>query len=220
MSTGKRNISIEEEEPGGAPEWMVTFSDCMTLLLTFFVLLLSFSSFNEQTLPALGQSFAKAFPSINQSGKNKQDSMYEKQSSKQEVKQTEGAEAPSNAVEQTTNFMKEKKPLDFRDLKVFTIESNDFFWGQGYAISKGGSEVLNSLASYLKHRPGRIVISENGPDGKMSLGLQRSLAVMDYLTTQHALDRARFNISCATTMRQPPRKRQLEITLLDRSIYE
>jgi len=43
---------------------------------------------------------------------------------------------------------------------------------------------------------------------------------MDYLTTQHELDKVRFNISCDTTMRQPPRKRQLEITLLDRSIYE
>jgi chemotaxis protein MotB len=220
MPTGKRNISIEEEEPGGAPEWMVTFSDCMTLLLTFFVLLLSFSSFDKETLPALGQSFAKSLPSIGLSGKNKLDSMYEKQPSNQEVKQAKGTEVPSNAVEQTTSFMKEKKPLDFQNLKVFTVESKDFFLGQGYAISKDGLEVLNSLSSYLKHRPGRIVISENGPDGKTSLGLQRSLTVMEYLTTQRAIDKARFNISCATTMRQPPCKRQLEITLLDRSIYE
>jgi len=216
MPAGKRNISIEEEEPSSAPEWMVTFSDCMTLLLTFFVLLLSFSSFDKETLPALGESFAKALPSIGASGKNNQDSMHEKQPSKE----TRGAEVPSNTVEQMTNFMKEKKPLDFQNLKVFTVESKDFFWGQGYAISRDGIEVLNSLASYLKHRPGRVVISENGPDGKMSLGLQRSLSVMDYLTTQHELDKVRFNISCDTTMRQPPRKRQLEITLLDRSIYE
>ena len=220
MPRGKKNISIEEEEPGGAPEWMVTFSDCMTLLLTFFVLLLSFSSFDKETLPALGQSLAKALPSIGLSGKNKQDSMYEKQPSSKEVKQTEGTEVPSNAVEQTTNFMKEKKPLDFRNMKVFTTESKDFFWGRGYTISMDGRKILNTLASYLKHRTGRIVISENGPDGKASLGLQRSIAVIDYLKKKHNIDKARFNISCATTMRQPPRKRQLEITLLDRSIYE
>jgi hypothetical protein len=196
MPTGKKNISIEEEEPGGAPEWMVTFSDCMTLLLTFFVLLLSFSSFDKETLPALGQSLAKALPSIGLSGKNKQDSMYEKQPSNKEVKQTEGTEVPSNAVEQTTNFMR------------------------GHTISMDGRKVLNSLANYLKYRTGRIVISENGPDGKASLGLQRSIAVIDYLKMKHNIDKARFNISCTTTMRQPPRKRQLEITLLDRSIYE
>lgn len=220
MPGDRKNISIEEDEPGGAPEWMVTFSDCMTLLLTFFVLLLSFSSFDKETLPALGQSFAKALPSIGVSGKNRQDSMYEKQPSKQEVKQKEGTEVPSNVVEQTTKFMKEKKPLDFQNLKVFTVESKDFFWGQGHAISKDGRKVLNSLANYLKRQTGRIVISENGPDGKTPLGLQRSIAVMNYLTQKHDISKTRFNISCVTTMRQPPRKRQLEITLLDRSVYE
>jgi len=220
MPIGNKKISIQEEEPGGAPEWMVTFSDCMTLLLTFFVLLLSFSSFDKETLPELGQSFAKALPSIGLSGKNKQNSMHERRPSNQEVKQIKGAEVPSNAVEETINFMKEKKPLDFQNLKVFTVESKDFFWGRGYALSMDGRKVLNTLANYLNHRTGRIVISENGPDGKTSLGLQRSIAVMDYLTKKHTIDKARFNISCATTMRQPPRKRQLEITLLDRSIYE
>lgn len=33
---------------GGAPAWMVTYGDLMSLLLTFFVLLLSFSTINEQ----------------------------------------------------------------------------------------------------------------------------------------------------------------------------
>ena len=33
-----------EEQAGGAPAWMVTFSDLVTLLLTFFVLLLSFAN--------------------------------------------------------------------------------------------------------------------------------------------------------------------------------
>ena len=32
------------DEGGGAPEWMVTFGDLMSLLLTFFILLLSFSN--------------------------------------------------------------------------------------------------------------------------------------------------------------------------------
>lgn len=34
----------EEAKSGGAPDWMVTFADLMSLLLTFFVLLLSFSN--------------------------------------------------------------------------------------------------------------------------------------------------------------------------------
>jgi chemotaxis protein MotB len=38
-------IGVEPEEvAGGAPDWIVTFADLMSLLLTFFVLLLSFST--------------------------------------------------------------------------------------------------------------------------------------------------------------------------------
>lgn len=43
------------ESGGGAPEWMTTFSDLMTLLLTFFILLYSFSSVsNEKFIKAAG----------------------------------------------------------------------------------------------------------------------------------------------------------------------
>ena len=34
----------EEEQPQGAPAWMATFSDAMTLLMTFFILLMTFST--------------------------------------------------------------------------------------------------------------------------------------------------------------------------------
>ncbi len=43
---GGRNKKAEEGPPG-APAWMVTFGDLMSLLLTFFVLLLSFSVMEE-----------------------------------------------------------------------------------------------------------------------------------------------------------------------------
>ncbi len=35
---------IEEDQPVGAPEWIVTFSDMVSLLVTFFILLMTFSS--------------------------------------------------------------------------------------------------------------------------------------------------------------------------------
>ena len=36
----------EEEQPAGAPDWIVTFTDLVSLLVAFFVLLMTFSSLN------------------------------------------------------------------------------------------------------------------------------------------------------------------------------
>lgn len=47
------------DEGGGSASWMVTFSDLSTLLLTFFVLLLSMSSLNEKAIRSTFQNFDK-----------------------------------------------------------------------------------------------------------------------------------------------------------------
>lgn len=47
MAGKRKQKSSEGEGGGGAPGWMVTFGDLMSLLLTFFVLLLSFSSIQQ-----------------------------------------------------------------------------------------------------------------------------------------------------------------------------
>ncbi len=39
---------MEEEEPPGIPEWVVTFGDMMSLLLTFFIMLVSMSEIKEE----------------------------------------------------------------------------------------------------------------------------------------------------------------------------
>ena len=53
MAEQDENEVIEEEEeecpkcpPVGAPAWMATFADMATLLMAFFVLILSFAEFN------------------------------------------------------------------------------------------------------------------------------------------------------------------------------
>lgn len=46
--------------PGGAG-WIITFADLMTLLLTFFVLLLSFSEMDTEKYKAIAQSMAVSF---------------------------------------------------------------------------------------------------------------------------------------------------------------
>ena len=47
--------------PQGAPDWMVTYGDLMTLLLCFFVLLFSFSSLESKKFESLKESLRGAF---------------------------------------------------------------------------------------------------------------------------------------------------------------
>ncbi len=47
--------------PKGAPRWMTTFADLMTLLLCFFVLLLSFSEMDRQKYKVVAGSMERAF---------------------------------------------------------------------------------------------------------------------------------------------------------------
>lgn len=54
-----QNNNDEEEE--GAPAWVVTFGDLMSLLLCFFVLLLSFSEMDRQKYKEVAGSLSKAF---------------------------------------------------------------------------------------------------------------------------------------------------------------
>jgi len=51
----------EKKAPAGAPMWMVTFSDMVTLLLTFFVLLMSMASMDQVKFSKASSSLAGAF---------------------------------------------------------------------------------------------------------------------------------------------------------------
>ncbi len=52
-------------KPSGAPSWMVTFADLATLMLTFFVLLLSYAEMDVEKYRAMAQSMAVAFGTAN-----------------------------------------------------------------------------------------------------------------------------------------------------------
>lgn len=48
----------EDEPKAGAPEWMATYGDMVTLLLCFFVLLFSFATLDVQKFKAIAQSMS------------------------------------------------------------------------------------------------------------------------------------------------------------------
>lgn len=54
-------VETEKKVDPGAPKWVVTFGDLMSLLLCFFVLLLSFSNMDKQKYKQVAGSLEKAF---------------------------------------------------------------------------------------------------------------------------------------------------------------
>ena len=52
---------LPEEEKAGIPAWVVTFADLMSLLMCFFVLLLSFSEIDAQKFKQIAGELSKAF---------------------------------------------------------------------------------------------------------------------------------------------------------------
>ncbi len=230
---GRRKRQVEAEQQAGAPEWMVTFSDCMTLLLTFFVLLLSFSSFDERVFRRLKVFFSGALPTVSSEARRDKDAFLAAKQIQYTEELDEGSEKPTLATGAEDSIKEETEPVDFHSRKVFLIPSKKIFWGKGTVISFQGRKVLATMASFLKEMPGRVVISENGrADSKAGkkLGLPRAWAVLEYLTTKQGLDKKWFSISAESTLeyrRQETEDRKqstktergLEIVLLERSIY-
>lgn len=220
----------QSDEAPGAPKWMVTFSDCMTLLLTFFVLLLSFSSFDDRVFRKLKVIFSNDMDNINPAKKENKDAFFPTEQIEPTIELERGSEKPTLAKGVNDGLKEETEPVDFRRQKVFLISSGKIFWGKGRAISSKGRNIMTIIASFLRVVPSRIVISENGsPDDKSSehFGLPRAWSVMNYLTTSENLEEKWFSISASSTLAressgrgsQGRSERTLEIVLLERSVY-
>ncbi|MBN2136623.1 MAG: hypothetical protein JW720_02340 [Sedimentisphaerales bacterium] len=232
----RREQKPEPQHADGAPEWMVTFSDCMTLLLTFFVLLLSFSSFDERVFWKLRIIYSRGLSTITPITRSNRDAFTREKELITAVQElSKGSEQATPEKGNDENMMKQGGNIDLDGGKVILIPSQSIFWGHGETISSAGCETLSILGKFLAKVPNRIVISEHGPPAEPQndhFGLPRAWAVSEYLIRTHGINDKRLNISAAGTARpnepedskrnspNAENQRQIEILLLDRSIHD
>ena len=225
----KNRKSSDAEDGPGAPAWMVTFSDCMTLLLCFFVMLVTFSSFDEESLKRISGVFKnRTYGWIFPIRRMVKDSMVDHIERPTDWTD-EGSERPTDWRLELTKFP--KPPLEiieadaYRDRKVFDIPSERLFYGQGTALRPAGRAYLRMIASFMALVPCRVVISEIVPPGeerRAEMSLERSWTIMKRLVDDGGLDSDRFNITWsqglpAARFRGKP---VVRIALLARSICE
>jgi chemotaxis protein MotB len=226
------------EEAAGAPLWMVTFSDCMNLLLTFFVLLVTFSAFGEEQQERIlnfGAAIRTVFGTpVEDGGQRDQSSVLPEHQVLGREQPEHGSDTPTGntAPGATSGAMNEDlQAMDHRTHKVFLIPSRKVFLGRGRALSGDGRYLLAVMAAFLNETLGNVVISENGPEGPggtMELGLSRAMLVLQHLLSVQDLDRQRFSIAAESIT--PPEgagaaavtyhrdERMLEVVLLEGSV--
>ena len=233
MARKRKQVELEDDG-GGAPEWMVTFSDCMTLLLTFFVLLLSFSSFDDKVFRKMQSVFSERLSSIGlKLSQNKTSLQLTPQIIYDEDREV-GSETPAVDGQYDANPSTSLDFMNLQNQKAFLVPSSRVFLGLGTHMSNQGQQLLTDLAELLKAVPNRVVVTEHALDAddpRGQIGLARAWIVTQFLTESRGLDKMRFSISSgettdAETIRtsgvlasNPRATRVLEIVILERSTY-
>jgi chemotaxis protein MotB len=222
MAQNRKNI--EPDEDPGAPEWMVTFSDCMTLLLTFFVLLLSFSSFDSSALDNVQRAFGLGQPdSAAQPGRSK-GTLAQAEAIRAIKDIPKGSRIPTPTDKAIGNMSSKRRLTDYQRQKVFSIPSEDLFAGNANVINPKNRALLDYMTVFLKTNPSRVVICEfdpKTPEKSDRTSTQRAWTLMKYFIDSK-VEAERFSITGSSMLTRNDNldKRQVVITLLEESVYE
>ncbi len=240
MAHKPKQKAQEEDSGEGAPLWIISFADMMSLLMAFFVMLSTFSSFGPAETAKLHKAVRAALMSDFFGGWYRSQPRGAIGPQSIAAGQLEkGSEKPTLQETAGSGLLAETEPLDFRTRKIFVVESQSVFWAAGTTLSANGRAFLDDVAVFVRSVPDRIIVSETGPtpqtkeggpSGPQSairnpqsadLGLLRAVAVVRYLTAR-GVSGDRFSIAPVGMRPDQDRDtgRLLEIALLDEGAYK
>lgn len=219
----------DEEDVIGIPEWVVTFGDMMSLLLTFFIMLVSLSEIKEEeTYQALVDSmqqqfgYAKTIDALTPGDSRPRSSAFKPLATTGRAKKKDTA----------TGGVPEKAPTGENPLvriirpgQMTAVGSVVFFETGSDHLNKSAHQVLKDLAAQLRGKPHKIEIRGHvsaefaarteGTDQAIMLGFRRAAAVQRYLVKQEGIQAKRFRVSSAAD--SEPMSRSGRGTLTDRN---
>jgi flagellar motor protein MotB len=216
----------EEESHGeGSPLWMVSFSDCMTLLMSFFLVLATFSASGEKGSGGKGgEGVGAGKPSLVDGKKAGNAAVSKAQYPNQPKQGSETATAAAVAGTGSSGGRANPKDPESYARKVFLIPSEELFYGKSDVITSDGKQALKLIGQYVATVKARMVISESGPSEQEggSMGLPRAMSIMRFMVSECELSKDRMCVSVSGTAGggTPGSQRKAEIALLERSVYK
>jgi len=233
----------DEPEEMGIPEWVVTFGDMMSLLLTFFIMLVSLSEIKEEEkYQALTDSIQQQF-----GFKRTIEALAPGESRPRQTEFTPIATTGRAKKKDTAKGCVPQKAPTGEDPQVrivrpgqMTAIGSVIFFAVGSAeISPAADSSIEKLASQLRGKPQKIEVRGHvssafaartaGTDEAVLLGIKRAAAVRKLLIEREGLEPARIRISSASdsepmtragkqgTANRNPR---VEVFLLDETVED
>lgn len=197
----------EEEHKAGAPEWMSTYGDMVTLLLCFFVLLFSFATLDVQKFKAIAVSMNGSLGVLD-SGMTL--SMEPLVNSFPSDSPTEEVEEFKKLYEQMNEYIKENNlessitlRLDERGLLVRFMD--DVLFDSGKAdLTPKAREIINKVAEIIRQNDKNIRVeghTDNVPintfrfPSNWELSTTRAVNVVKYLIEEEGIEAKRMSAS-------------------------
>lgn len=194
----------EEEQAASAPEWMVTFSDIVTLLVTFFVLMLTFSSMDEEVFNMFADSVAGiGLEGIIPSSMSSKETVLDRQRLTSSSVSDSGSDMPGvfddPKMESESEIVTNPRALQVFKVgqaRVVSVPSRLVFLGHTTCLSPAGKKLLGMIAEFSREAAQDMCVCE-GPVGSESaatgtIQIARARSAIDHLSRSGVAERGRL----------------------------
>jgi flagellar motor protein MotB len=198
-----------EEEEGGESVglWYVSFADMITLLLSFFVMLTTFSSYSKEDLTKFAGVWAQLADYSVFSSVHSNEGLAP--SSQRPVDFTQaGSEKPTESDPRVVQNTGESQWTAIADAysrrRVLQVPSSRLFWGTGTQctlLTPAGKAHLKMLSAFLRQVPCQVLIGNSIASGILpsckGQELDRSYALLEHLRNEEHVAPGRIGLKAS-----------------------